>query len=121
MEKTNKETTAEEARQNWHITEMQHNWATRRKLARKNAADLIAHHTAEKDEQIMRLDIEFKLRKAAIKKEYDVKVFQVEQGLEATLRDVAVDQDDYMHRFRNYVASLPKDEQNAYNTREDRE
>jgi hypothetical protein len=47
-------------------------------------------------------------------------VFQVEQGLEATLREVAVDQDDYMHRFRNYVASLPKDEQNAY-TREDRE
>ena len=25
----------EELRQNWHITEMQHNWAMRRKLAKK--------------------------------------------------------------------------------------
>ena len=121
MDKTNKETTAEEARLNWHITEMQHNWATRRKLAKKNAADLIAHHKAEKDEQLMRLDIEYKLRKAAIEKDYAVKAFQAEQGLEEALRQVAVDQDDYMHRFRNYVASLPKDEQNAYDTREGRE
>jgi hypothetical protein len=35
MDKTNKETTAEEARQNWHITEMQQNWANRRKIAKK--------------------------------------------------------------------------------------
>jgi hypothetical protein len=121
MDKTNKETVAEYARQNWHITEMQHNWATRRKLAKKNAADLIAHHKAEKEKQIKPLNEEHEARKAAIEKDCAAKVFQVEQGLEAALREVAIDQDEYMHRFRNYVASLPKDEQNAYNTREDRE
>ena len=108
MEKT------EELRQNWHITEMQHTWKARRALAKKKADDLIAKHKAEKNEQIMRLDIEFKLRKAAIENECAAKVFQAEQGLEEALRQVAVDQDDYMHRFRNYVASLPKDEQAAY-------
>ena len=111
----------EELRQNWHITEMQHNWAMRRKLAKKNTADLIAHHKAEKEKQIKLLNEEHEARKAAIEKDCAAKVFQAEQGLEEALRQVAVDQDDYMHRFRNYVASLPKDEQNAYNTREDRE
>ena len=121
MEKTNKETTTEEARQNWHITEMQHNWGNRRKLAKKNAADLIAHHKAEKEKQIKFLDEEYEARKAAIEKDYAAKAFQVEQGLDEALRQVAIDQDEYMHRFRNYVASLPKDEQTAYNTREERE
>jgi hypothetical protein len=115
MEKT------EELRQNWHITEMQHNWATRRKLAKKNADARIGNLKAEKEKQIKLLNEEHEARKAAIEKDFAAQVFQVEQGLEATLREVAVDQDDYMHRFRNYVASLPKDEQNAYNTREDRE
>lgn len=111
----------EELRQNWHMSEMQHNWAMRRKLAKKNAADLIAHHKAEKEKQINRLNEEYEARKAAIKKDFDANVLQVEQGLEEALRGVAIDQDEYMHNFRNYVASLPKDEWNAYNTREDRE
>jgi hypothetical protein len=108
MEKT------EELRQNWHITEMQHNWATRRKLAKKNADARIGNLKAEKEKQIKLLNEEHEARKAAIEKDFSAKVFQVEQGLEATLREVAVDQDEYMHRFRNYVASLPKDEQAAY-------
>ena len=121
MEKTNKETVAEEARQNWHITEMQHNWATRRKLAKKNAADLIAHHKAEKERQIKLLNEEHEARKQALEADFKAKVVHVEEGLNTTLLQVAIEQDEYMHRFRNYVASLPKDEQNAYNTREDRE
>ena len=108
MEKT------EELRQNWHITEMQHNWAMHRKLAKKNAADLIAHYKAEKEKQIKLLNEEHEARKAAIEKDYAANVLQVEQGLEEALHGVAVEQDEYMHRFRNYVASLPKDEQAAY-------
>ena len=108
MEKT------EELRQNWHLTEMQHNWATRRKLAKKNADARIGNLKAEKEKQIKLLNEEHEARKAALEKDCAAKVFQAEQGLEEALRQVAVDQDDYMHRFRNYVASLPKDEQAAY-------
>jgi hypothetical protein len=108
MEKT------EELRQNWHITEMQHNWANRRRIAKKNAADLIAHHKAEKEKQIKLLNEEHEARKEAIEADFKAKVVQVEEGLNTTLLQVAIEQDEYMHRFRNYVASLPKDEQAAY-------
>ena len=121
MDKTNKENTAEEARQNWHIIEMQYIWKMRRKMAKRIAADSIAAFKADKEKQIKRLNEEHEARKAAIEKAFDAQVLQVEQDLEDTLRCVAVDQDGYMHRFRNYVATLPKDEQQAYNTREDRE
>lgn len=115
MEKT------EELCQNWHITEMQHNWSTRRKIAKKNAADLIAHHKAEKEKQIKLLNEEHEARKQAIEADFKAKEVQVEEGLNTTLLQVAIEQDEYMHRFRNYVASLHKDKQNAYYTREARE
>ena len=108
MEKT------EELRQNWHITEMQHNWATRRKLAKKNADARIGNLKAEKEKQIKLLNEEHEARKEAIEADFKAKVVQVEEGLNTTLLQVAIEQDEYMHRFRNYVASLPKDEQAAY-------
>ena len=36
------------------------------------------------------------------------------ETLNDELLNIDRDQDDYMHRFRNYVASLPKDEHAAY-------
>lgn len=116
-----KETTAQEARQNWHIIEMQHNWATRRKLAKKNATDAIAKAKAEKEEKIKYINEQCEAQKRAIHDLYDAGEAKIMETLNDEMLAIAREQDDYMHRFRNYVASLPKDEWAAYDTREERE
>jgi uncharacterized damage-inducible protein DinB len=98
-----KETNAEEARQNWHIIEMQCTWKARRALAKKNATNAIAKAKAEKEEKIKYIhDL------------YDALEAKIMETLNDELLTIARDQDEYMHRYRNYVASLPKDEQAAY-------
>ena len=114
MDNTNKETTAEEACQNWHIIEMQHNCATRRKNAKKNATDAIAKAKAEKEEKIKYINEQCEAQKRAIHDLYDAGEAKIMETLNDELLNIARDQDEYMHRFRNYVASLPKDEQAAY-------
>ena len=102
MEKT------EELRQNWHITEMQHTWKARRALAKKNATDAIAKAKAEKEEKIK-----------YINDLYDAGEARIMQILNDELLAIAREQDDYMDRFRNYAASLPKDQPDPYNVDEE--
>lgn len=97
MEKT------EELRQNWHITEMQHNWKVRRMMAKKKANEAIAKANAEKEEKIK-----------CIREQFDAQQRALNDALNEELLTIAREKDEYMHRFRNYVASLPKDEQAAY-------
>ena len=108
MEKT------EELRQNWHITEMQHTWKARRALAKKNATDAIAKAKAEKEEKIKYINEKCEASKRATHELYDAREAEIMETLNDELLNIARDQDEYMHRFRNYVASLPKDEQAAY-------
>lgn len=108
MEKT------EELRQNWHITEMQHTWKARRALAKKNATDAIAKAKAEKEEKIKYINEQCEAQKRAIHDLYDAGEAKIMETLNDELLTIARDQDEYMHRFSNYVASLPKDEQAAY-------
>lgn len=105
---------AEELRQNWHITEMQHTWKARRELAKKNANDAIAKVKAETEEKIRLLNEKCEAQKRAIYDISDAGKAKIMEILNDELLNIARDQDEYMHRFRNYVASLPKDEQAAY-------
>ena len=110
-----KETTAQEARQNWHITEMQHTWKARRELAKKkNATNAITKAKAEKEEKIKYINEQCEAQKRAIHDLYDAGEAKIMEMLNDELLNIARDQDEYMHKFRNYVASLPKDEQQAY-------
>lgn len=53
-------------------------------------------------------------QKRAIHDLYDAAEAKIMETLNDELLAIARDQDEYMHRFRNYVASLPYDEQAAY-------
>ena len=121
MDKTNKETTAEEARQNWHITEMSVNWKIKRDLAKRKCTELIAAARREKEAKLLILRERHAEEERIIEDTFAVAEAKIREALNDQLLAIAREQDDYMDSFRNYVASLPKDEQSAYNTREDRE
>lgn len=108
MEKT------EELRQNWHITEMQHTWKARRALAKKIATDAIAKAKEEKERAMRIINEKNEAEKRMLQDRCDRAVAEIESQLNDELLNIARDQDEYMHKFRNYVASLPKDEQAAY-------
>lgn len=104
----------QELRQNWHITEMQHLWKTSRIMAKKNATDAIAKAKTEKEEKIKYINQQCDAQKRAVIDLYDATEAKIMETLNDELLNIARDQDEYMHSFRIYVASLPKDEQAAY-------
>lgn len=114
MDKTNKETTAEQARQNWHITEMSTNWKIKRDLAKRKCTEAIAAARREKEAKLLILHERHADEVRLIEDTFDVAEAKIREALNDELLNIAREQDDYMHRFRNYVASLPKDEQTDY-------
>lgn len=108
------ENNKEELRQNWHINEMHARWKSERENMKdmfKKACDII---NAKRDEKIK-----------AVKDDADAKIKEIEEAARATilaekekLNGMLISQakieDDYMHQFRLYVASLPKDEQSGF-------
>jgi len=109
-----KETNAEEARQNWHLKEMAANWKSERENQRDFTRRAIDKINAETADRIARIKAEADARIREAQAEADVAILAEKHKLQECLLAVARREDEYMHKFRNYIASLPKDEQAAY-------
>lgn len=101
----------EELRQNWHINEMTAGWRAERENHRDFTRRAIDKILAERDKKIKAVKEEAEARIEEIKAEAEAATLAERHKLQDCLLLVARREDEYMHKFRNYVASLPKDEQ----------
>lgn len=104
----------EELRQNWHISEMTAGWRAERENHRDFTNRAIKKILAERDKKIKAVKEEAEARIEEINAEAEAATLAERHKLQDCLLLVARREDEYMHKFRNYVASLPKDDLVVY-------
>ena len=109
MEKT------EELRQNWHLNEMTAGWKAERENQRDFTKRAIDKINADKEDKLKRMREYVEVTTKEINAEAETAILAEKHKLQECLIAIARREDEYMHKFRNYVASLPKDEQAAFN------
>lgn len=105
--------------ENWHITEKSVNWKIRREMAKRKCTDAIAAARREKEAKLLILRERHADEVRLIEDTFDVAEAKIREALNDELLAIAREQDDYMDRFRNYAASLPKDQPDPYNVDEE--
>ena len=101
----------ENTRKDFHLATMQHAWKTERQLAKLQYEKALKNFDQQQKADIAKETETYEKKVSAIRTEYDLRRDGELQILNKRLEDVARKQDAYMDEFRNYVASLPKDDQ----------
>lgn len=105
MEKT------EELLKNWHLNEMTAGWKAERENQRDFTKRAIDKINADKEDKLKRMREYVEVTTKEINAEAETAILAEKHKLQECLIAIARREDEYMHKFRNYVASLPKDEQ----------
>jgi hypothetical protein len=101
--------------ENWHVTEMSVNWKIKREMAKRKCTEAIAAARREKEAKLLILRERHADEVRLIEDTFDVAEAKIREALNDELLAIAREQDDFMDRFRNYAASLPKDQPDPYN------
>lgn len=101
----------ENTRRDFHLATMQHAWKTERQLAKLQYEKALKNIDQQQKADIAKEAETYEKNVSAIRTQYNLLRDGELQILNKRLEDVARKQDAYMDEFRNYVASLPKDEQ----------
>ena len=101
----------ENTRKDFHLATMQRAWKTERQLAKLQYEKALKNFDQQQKADIAKETETYEKKVYAIRTEYDLRRDGELQILNKRLEDVARKQDAYMDEFRNYVASLPKDDQ----------
>lgn len=100
--------------ENWHISEMTSGWRAERENHRDFTRRAIDKILAERDKKIKAVKEEAEARIEEIKAEAEAATLVERHKLQDCLLLVARREDEYLHKFRNYVASLSEDEQKLF-------
>lgn len=101
--------------ENWHIAEKSVNWKIRREMAKRKCTEAIAAARREKEAKLLILRERHADEVRLIEDTFDVAEAKISEALNDELLAIAREQDDYLDRFRNYAAILPKDQPDPYN------
>ena len=96
---------------NFQIRTHQAEWAKKRAIARIETDRAIAALTDERNRQIKKINDEAAEQVKRINNEINDCITKERLKLYERLREIAIEQDEFEDEFRNYAATLPKDEE----------
>lgn len=108
------ESNINELRKNFRLREMEAGWAAKRreeKAVTKVHIDAI-RLLGKKNVEMIKNEAEQRIMAANAQMQADI--MKEEADLDKRLIALAKEEDDYLHELRNYIASLPRDEREAY-------